>query len=131
LNPDGVIEIGQYLMKIDGINGTCYVISDVYINEYYDLVTGNMANSHIQRFLNEEDVLEILQIPDPNLRCRENGDPHKKWDRDYYLSACSYCVDVYILDCKIVYQKLGIYFSLIAKAKWFYDQEGLWGSTPT
>lgn len=58
-------------------------MSNTYINEYYDLVTGNMANSHLQRYLTEDDVLEILQISDANLRCREKSAAHRKWDRDY------------------------------------------------
>ena len=61
LNEDGIVQIGDYLYKIDIFNKKAYVLSSVNISEYSDLVAANKSNRNIRVFTTEDDVIELAE----------------------------------------------------------------------
>jgi len=118
LNPEGVVQIANYIFRINAVTGYCYVMDSLYLNQYADLIAENIANPHIQKYSNEDDVLEIFESNLAN-RCSESGAPRIKKSQDFSPTYNPPGYPGYYgkLECKVVYQKAAIYFSLVAKAK--------------
>ena len=61
LNEDGIVQIGDYLYKIDMVNKKAYVLPSANISEYSDLVAVNKSNPNIRVFTTEDDVIELAE----------------------------------------------------------------------
>ncbi|MCU0446326.1 MAG: hypothetical protein MUE85_15575 [Microscillaceae bacterium] len=128
LNADGIVQIGKYIFKIDLVQQKCLVLEEKDLAFYQDLIEGNLNQGKIKDLSNEEDALEALENPSENgqkaLFCREGGQYGQKaeWIETYAALGFS---DLRA-DCKVVYQKGWVYFSLQAKIKNQKNVLGIW-----
>lgn len=118
INSDGLIQIGEYVFKIDLQSETCFVLESKYQAEIADLIIGNTQNERIMTFSTSDDVLHLLadgskgtQQGRTQLFCTQSGASAKE-DKGF-----DYESDRFRMDNKIVYQKVAVYFSLQAKTK--------------
>jgi hypothetical protein len=80
LNTDGVIQIDNYIFKIDYLTQNCYAMNADYIDELTDLINMNSGNAHVLAFGSDDDVLDILL--GTSYGYDENQDGHsdsRKW----------------------------------------------------
>lgn len=121
LNPQGVVQIGNHWYKVDVPNEKVLALSTQHADGFNDLLQGNITNTHLLVFNTTEEVLLIMQGEEQKgldssgqaerLICREEF-AGRKTDKGYDYSNNNQ----HRLDCKVVYQKAGIYFSLQGKA---------------
>lgn len=126
LNPDGIVQIEDYIIKVDMSKERVLVLHATDSSYYEDLVNNNLTNEKIRQFSTDEDVLDLLRNNQSGQRisglfCTDGGMSSQKADGFVYFGAG------YRLDCKVVYQKAGIYFSLQSKVKkQFQGWTGIW-----
>lgn len=118
LSPEGIVQIGEWIFKLDIPNEKVYALNEKDQNLIGELKKDTPAHDKIQIFSTDDDVLDLLKSGEKGspagrvaLFCRESGADRHKDD------AIIEYGDGYQLDCKIVYQKAGIYFSLQGKVK--------------
>lgn len=119
LSPEGIVQIGEWIYKVDVCNEKVYalpVAEEAYVGE---LTEKTPSHEKIQVFSTDDEVLDLIEAGetgDPTARialfCGESGIPDNIDDKGFVSYG-----DGYQLDCKVVYQKAGIYFSLQAKVK--------------
>ncbi len=62
LNSDGVVQIGDWVFKLDMPNEKVYVIGNTDTDgNYQDLVSGNTQNSKILEFSTDDNVIDLLK----------------------------------------------------------------------
>lgn len=134
LNVDGITQIGAYIIKVDMANEKVLVLKSEDRQYYDDLVANNFNNSKILVYSTNDEVLDLLAngiLPSQSdntssanqrttLFCNQKGADRRE-DKGFeeYMTNWRF-------DCKAVYQKAGIYFSLIAKANKQNKVAGLW-----
>ena len=132
LNEDKIVKIGEYLIKIDLHNERVLVLEEQHKSEYADLVTDNFENSHIMTFSTDDEVLELLEngskgsVNARMLGCNDEWADAQKHAHHPKSSS------KHRLDAKVVYQRAGIYYSILAKGKtqrrrfriWWRDSSG-------
>lgn len=130
LNSDGLIVIGDYYFKVNLNSEKVFVLPIKDEDQLQDLRQENINSEDILVFSTDDDVLPLLSEGSKGtingrsqLFCREsNADGDK--DESF---AYEPFYDDYRQDNKIVYQSVGIYFSLQAKTKMQYKSlVGLW-----
>lgn len=116
LNKDRIVQIGNWLIKVDLLNERVLVLETEYSENYQKLVDNDLSFEHIQIFSTEDDVLDLLKAGEQSptmkvsgLFCSESGAQRKKSSGYKYIDSGRR------LDCKVVYQRAGIYFSLQGK----------------
>lgn len=76
LNEDWIVQIGDYLYRVNKPTESVYVLPTSNISEYQDLVNENKANKNIRKFSTEDDVVELAESGDEGqkgLFCGEDG----------------------------------------------------------
>ena len=132
LSPEGLVQIGEWIFKLDMPNKKCYALA-----QKDEILLGEMKKAapfsdKIQAFSTDDEVLDLLENGQKSGRvtglfCREDGQGEKD-DKDFESFGFG---GTYRLDCKVVYQKAAIYFSLQAKVKIQYkDGLGIWYAYP-
>ena len=127
LNQDGIVQIGEWIIKVDLAKSLCFVLNKKHENEYVDLVKENSSNTHISSYSTDENVLELLASHQSSAKtnglfCKDRSARVKKDEGFEYLNVAQ----TLRLDCKVVYQKAGIYFSLQGKIKAQEKIAGVW-----
>lgn len=133
VNDDGIVQIGNYLFKLDYDSSKVYVINSAnQANSYQKLLTKNGIGVDVFVFSTDDDILDILE--DNNYpvnetfdgessslfkKCKENGAPERK-DKGVESAHHNGCKPSSYRDFgkeyfKVVYQKAGFYFSLHLK----------------
>lgn len=108
LNPDQQISIDDHVFAIDVLNDRVEVLKS---NQFVDSKSFSNKENKVLLYTTEDDVLDLLEGGSPSKSISNKGFcPSKKVSRNYSLGE----MDV---ESKIVYQKGGIYKSLIAKIK--------------
>ena len=113
LNQDRIVQIGNWLIKLDMTRGKVFVISSELPNAYQDLLDENPAS--VQVFSMEEDVLAILRGEDDAASRGCGGVGGISDDETTFkphLGAIQYTFKV-----QAKYRKYGIYFKLFAQVK--------------
>jgi hypothetical protein len=129
LNEDGLIIIGEHYFKINLNSSKVYVLNIEFDEQINDLKEEKTDNKNILVFSTNDDVLYLIDEGSKGtingrsqLFCREsnaNGDKDDEFSYDLG--------DDLRQDNKVVYQSVGIYFSLQAKTKMQYKNIlGLW-----
>lgn len=122
LNKDRIIQIGEYLYKINMQKELVFVLPTIKRTEYNDLVSENTSNENIRIFSTNEDVIELSESKNEGkkkpLFCRESYCPSK------YESTCGNSVYIgnlssLVFDCRIRYYAAGVFFNLKAWANTF------------
>ena len=110
LNKDYVVQIGEYLYKVNKPAEKVFVLPASCLSEYNDLVTENKLNKNLLEFTTDQDVIALVESgKSKSLFCKEDG----VGGEDKETSTC--CIDNLCDDSfKGVahYNKFGIYFSL-------------------
>ena len=131
MNEDGVLQIGQYLFKINVNQELVFALNEFDKDHYQDLVAENDKNKKIMVFTTSDDVLPMLaegstgtveNAREAGLTCKQSQAKAKHTDDFIYYGDGSYR-----MDCVVRYVKLGVYFKLMAKVRNQY-QLGLWFS---
>lgn len=146
VNDDGIVQIGNYLFKLDYDSSKVYVINIANQgNSYQKLLTKTGTGVDVFVFSTDDDILDILE--DNNYpvnegfdgestslfrRCRENGAPERK-QKGFETGFYSNCKPSDYRDygkmwLKVVYQKAGFYFSLHLKSileYWCFNGSGV------
>ena len=141
LNQDYIVAIGSFYIKLDIKNNKCLAVKNDVENAYTNLVNSNTENKEVMQFiLDKTEVLEVLKkiengevkVEDYNSEPKDDNDDQtfrcknamindlkivKGWHK---VTDKSCPVDGKALqfgDLKLVYQSVGIYFSLQSKGK--------------
>lgn len=113
LNPDKIIQIGEFIYRINASSKKVFVLPSEKSSEYTDLVNENTGNSNIRVYSTEDNVLELVENSKTErnaaLICGETG-----IGSDADLAKFSYG-GVDNIEALAAYNKYGIYFSLFAK----------------
>lgn len=145
LNSNGMIQIDKYRFKVDYIGKKVYAIDTAkYVIDSSKFVSGNYTGKNIFEFSTEDEVLELLEVnnrpgeetfdgqslsPEFGRLVCWNGENHAQGREDKGIHTGTYsggpspglgsCGNTRLadLDCKLVYQRAGIYFSLLSKIK--------------
>ncbi len=132
LNRDKIVKIGDYLIKVDLHTETVLVLESKYRDQYKDLATSNMDNQNIMTFSTDDEVLTLLAQGATGSNSRLLGwcddpaaAPGRKKDHSCKSKKKRY-------KASVVYQRAGIYYSIIAKIKnqkkkwrvWWSDGSG-------
>lgn len=117
LNPDGVIQIEDYVFKVDCPNETVYVyMIESAVNN------GDSTNvSFINTYSIDDDVIDLLfGESDGNNGSNVDSTSYAQKSNDQVLDRTEIytCPATnYVVKCKLLYQRAGIYHSLLAKIK--------------
>ena len=134
LNSDKIVVIGDWICKVDLPNDRVLVLNKNNMGSYDDLISGNLSNSDVLNFSTSDEVVDLLDQMDSGTpyseldfeKCSEPFAGGAKDDKFFYNGNRKR------LDAKASYERAGIFFSLIAKAKtqkrflgiWWHDGNG-------
>jgi len=129
LNRDKIVKIGDYLIKVDLHTETVLVLESKHREQYGDLAESNMTNENIMTFSTDDEVLTLLEqgaTGSVNSRllgwCEDPAaGPGRKKDHSCYSKKKRY-------KASVIYQRAGIYYSIIAKIKNQKKKWGVWWS---
>lgn len=138
LNENGLITIGEYTFKVNLGSEKVYALNNEFIHQLEDLKNENVENNNILEFSTDDDVLSIIESGDfekPNangrvsILCFREGGANRKDDKfehkELVFRTSSPAPPTLVMnsDMKHVYQKAGIYFSLMLELKymWKFD----------
>ncbi len=111
LNKDLIVQIGNYLYRVNKSSESVYVLPLENIADYQDLVTENTRNSNIRKFSTDDNVIELAENSNANqkmLFCNESGIGGKESISNVVTIGSSN----YQFWCYNDFNKFGIYFSL-------------------
>ncbi|WMJ74999.1 hypothetical protein RCC89_17780 [Cytophagaceae bacterium ABcell3] len=115
LTPEGIIEIGDYVFKINMPDEKVYALHKEKVKENLQDLYEEKRNNAILEFSTNDEVLTLLE--DRNSSAQEKlfcGETRANNDDD--RATIDYGNGEYRMNCKVVYQTAGIYFSLIGRA---------------
>ncbi len=134
INDEGLIRIDDYYFNIDVYAQQVLALNTDYSSDLGDLASLQyQTNPNILVYSTSDDVIDIL-FPTNNIArssnngrselfCRDSGAPRNVDIRDFNIATR------FRQSNRVVYQKLGIYFSLLAKTKTQYRSDiGFWVS---
>jgi hypothetical protein len=111
LNPDLVVQIGDYIVKVNPATKKVYVLPAAHEAEYADLVAERTSNPNIRQFSTNDDVLDLLTPGQASQqRCSESAIPELRWETDEVVFGGSYK-----MKGTVDYSKYGVFFSLWAE----------------
>jgi hypothetical protein len=131
MNEDGVLQIGQYLFKINVNQELVFALNESDKNHYDELVAENDKNEKIMVFTTSDDVLPMLaegstgtveNAREAGLTCKQSQARAASRGDDVYYGAGN----DYRLNCVTRYVKLGVYFKLMAKTRNQFRMFGIW-----
>jgi hypothetical protein len=61
LNEDCIVQIGEYLYRVNVASESVYVMSSQFIELYEDLVNEDITNKNIMKFSTDEDVIDLVE----------------------------------------------------------------------
>ena len=115
LNEDWIVQIGDYLYRVNKLTESVYVLPVVNISEYQDLVNENKSNKHIRKFSTEDDVVELAESGaegQKGLFCGEDGVGSRSEDA-VHGSEIGKNTGV---KSKLRHSKYGIYFTIVMES---------------
>lgn len=140
INADGIVQIGNYLFNINLVTEKCYALHSSFLSNdsvaYNALLYEDVSKNYIFEFSTGDEVLSILEDWGYPLlktstqqiveRCEGTNRQKKRFQINYYFNEVPNYPQVR-LNCKLVYQRAGIWFSLLSQMK--YEYHGLIGWT--
>ena len=112
LNKDLIVQIGNYLYKVNKSIEKVFVLPVINLNEYSDLVSENKLNKHIRVFSTEDNVIELAEsgaAGEKALFCKDDGVGSRNHSTSYYHKIG---VNNYVIKHNLRHRKYGIYFTL-------------------
>ncbi len=123
LNEDKIVKIGDHLIKVDLHTERVLVLPYEFANEYADLVNNNTNNEHIIVFSTDDEVLSLLEGNSSGtingrteIACGTPDDPVADTERASSERTASNRRRRR-LTAKLVYQRSGIAFRVLAKGR--------------
>ena len=111
LNAEGVIQIGEWIIRVDKANEKVFVLNQTQESQYNDLLSGNTSNVNLKVYSTDDDVLSSLEegssSSERGIFCgarRANGKRTARTDYPYNNARK--------LQYKVEYLSVGIYFQL-------------------
>ena len=119
LNPDRIVKIGEWFIKINPGAGEVLAVQDSSVNAYTILLTENRSDAALRIFSIHDDVLDILQLghgPAQAACSEQSADPDSQ--KKGWFEYCSN------FELKFVarYDNWGIYRKL--KLEWWHNHKG-------
>lgn len=131
LSPEGILQIGEWIFKLDLPNKKVYALHEKDQDLLDELKKAAPSHDKIRLFSTDDEVLLMLEDGQigkssagrVSILCfRESGAGEQHaYTTDYYREDLR-------LDCKLVYQKAGVYFSIQAKCQYQNRFAGIWYS---
>lgn len=132
MNEDRVLQIGQYLFKINVNEELVFVLNEQDKEHYDDLVKENDENEKIMVFTTNDDVLPLLaegsngtveNAREAGLFCKDGkADPRRTGYQYTYYGANR----DYRMIASVRYVAIGVYFKLMAKVRNQSKFTGIW-----
>lgn len=114
LNEDWIVQIGDYLYRVNIPNEKVFVLPVKHIDQYDQLVEENLKNSNIMVFSTDDDVIELVENgmtgQEKSLFCHD-----RKARRSYAISDIATITPAVTMQLESRYYKGGIIFSLKSK----------------
>lgn len=114
LNADKIIQIGDFIYRINPKNEKVFVLSSKYENEYSDLVNENVDNENIKVYSTGDDVLDLVENnlagKNVSLFCPEGGVGGDADGVDFTVPGTNRTSRA-----AVDFNRYGIYFSLFAR----------------
>jgi len=107
LNPAGVVQIGEWIIRVDAAAEKVYALAVANAGEYRDLVAGNTRNAHVQQFTTGDDVLELLAS-------RQHGGQKSLFCNQSGIGGRHMSIPVGGMNAYADFDRYGIYFTLWA-----------------
>ncbi|MEN9700994.1 MAG: hypothetical protein RIR55_297 [Bacteroidota bacterium] len=118
LNEDWIVQIGDYLYRVNKPTESVYVLASSQIDDYQDLVNENMSNKNIRKFSTSDGVIELAENGDEGqkgLFCNEDNLADLYDDVPVFIIPGFGEVYQFWGDCD--YRKYGIYFTIVTRAR--------------
>jgi hypothetical protein len=113
LNEDCIVQIGEYLYRVNVASESVYVMSSQFIEQYEDLVNEDITNKNIMKFSTDEDVIDLVETGLDG--CKDcGGCAADEFLTDYVDITIAY--HTVTAHGKVEYYKAGIYFGLYVHA---------------
>ena len=115
LNEDWIVQIGDYLYRVNKPTELVYVLPASNVSEYQDLVNENVANKNIRKFSTEDDVVELAESGaegQKSLFCGEGGVGSRSQSAQHG-SALNTTTGV---TSTLRHSKFGIYFTIVMES---------------
>ena len=113
LNQDNIMQIGDYLYRVNKSKESVYVLAAEHFNQYTDLVNENLNNENVREYSTNEDVVELVEAgldSEEKLFC---GDRKAKSKTEVSESQdTGNNTSMYLF---VKYKRFGVYFSLMAE----------------
>ncbi len=123
LNEDGLVIIGDHFYKVNLSSEKVFVLNTQFANQLTDLKQENTGNENILVFSTSDDVLDLISEGTKGtvngrteLFCRDRHASGKEKVKDVQYTDWTAAIE-YQVKAKHVYQKAGIYFSLLTELK--------------
>ena len=137
LNDDHVVQIGQWLIKVDVAKQQVLVLDKKYLDQYSDLASSNLDNKNILVYSTEDEVLEMLQnqvkpsaARTSGLFCRQvkNRDPNLGPNiLIESITSSSGLIGQRYIQPGVDYSSYGIYYKLYGNVISKFQQNGTFG----
>ncbi|GAA3932820.1 hypothetical protein [Hymenobacter algoricola] len=126
VSPEGTIQIADRIYRLDFEQKRVYHIPAAQAGELYEEMIASPSNNQIKYYLFDEPVLDYITTEDQGtpssqsrlgislgsgVSCGNGAEALSDDDEDYLASNKR-------IKCNVEYQKFGLYFSLLAKAKY-------------
>ena len=115
LNSDWIVQIGDYLYRVNKPTESVYVLSASHTNQYNDLVNENLTNKNIRKFSTEDDVIELAESGaegQKELFCSEGGVGSRS-HTDQHGSEPNTTTGV---TSTLRHSKFGVYFTIVMES---------------
>ncbi|HGJ67209.1 TPA: hypothetical protein ENS27_17755 [bacterium] len=126
LNEDKIVEIGEWIIKVDMPNNKVFALhinDSVYINDLKD----NQSNEKIYTFAPDQEVLKILNDSiKPGLKSTTGIFCGARYASSDYDKDDELYGDRYRLKCRLEYNKFGILFTIVAEVTNQTRLLGIW-----
>lgn len=114
LNKDQIVQIGNYLYRVNKQIEKVFVLPVANVSEYQDLINENKSNKNIRQFSTIDDVIELAESGAEGEKCSESGSSQKSQTQTQtYVDITGTSMDISIVaDYNLVF---GIAHSLVAR----------------
>lgn len=118
LNKDGVVQIGDYVYRINKSTEKVFVLPASKISAYDELVAESKTNPDVRKFSTSDEVIDLAESgaagEQKGLFCSDRKANEHNQSSNVVKLMDSPLVDMYI---KASYNKFGVYFTLKAEGK--------------
>lgn len=115
LNSDWIVQIGNYLYRVNKPTESVFVLPSSHVSQYQDLVNENLTNKNIRKFSTEDDVIELAESGaegQKELFCSEGG-VGSRFDSSEHGSSLTTTTGV---TSTLRHSKYGIYFTIVMES---------------